>query len=73
VEKFYLLKIGVSLLLVFVGIKLIAHEWLDHVGYKPVYSLYIILGILILSILLSILIPKKERSVIQSEEFDMKE
>ena len=59
VEKFYLLKQGVSLLLVFVGLKLMAHEWMVHWGYKPVYSLYIILGILFLSITLSILIPKK--------------
>jgi tellurite resistance protein TerC len=61
VEKFYLLKVGVSLLLVFVGLKLVAHKWLDHIGYKPVYSLYIILSILLLSILFSILFPKKER------------
>jgi tellurite resistance protein TerC len=59
VERFYLLKIGVSLLLVFVGMKLIAHEWLVHIGYKPAYSLYVIIGILTLSIALSILIPKK--------------
>ena len=59
VEKFYLLKTGVSLLLVFVGIKLIAHEWLVHIGYKPAYSLYVIIGILMLSIAFSILIPKK--------------
>ena len=59
VEKFYLLKVGVSLLLIFVGMKLIAHEWLVHIGYKPVFSLYVILGILILSIVFSILIPKK--------------
>ena len=58
VEKFYLLKVGVSLLLVFVGMKLIAHEWLHHIGYKPVLSLYVILSILTLSIVLSILFPK---------------
>lgn len=59
VDRFYLLKVGVSLLLVFVGIKLIAHEWLAHVGYKPVYSLYVIAGTLVLSILFSVLIPKR--------------
>jgi tellurite resistance protein TerC len=59
VEKFYLLKIGVSLLLVFVGMKLLAHEWLVHIGYKPEFSLYVIIGILMLSIAFSILIPKK--------------
>lgn len=59
VDKFYLLKVGVSLLLVFVGFKLIAHDWMHHLGYRPVFSLYIILGILILSVTLSILFPKK--------------
>jgi len=59
VERFYLLKVGVSLLLVFVGIKLMAHEWLAHMGYKPVISLYVIAGTLALSILLSMLFPKR--------------
>ena len=59
VEKFYLLKVGVSLLLVFVGLKLIAHEWLVHIGYKPVYSLFVISGILVLSIIFSMLFPRK--------------
>ncbi|MFH0757802.1 MAG: TerC/Alx family metal homeostasis membrane protein [Bacteroidota bacterium] len=63
VDRFYLLKVGVSLLLVFVGIKLIAHEWLAHSGYKPVYSLYIIAGILGLSIVLSILFPRQTKQI----------
>lgn len=59
VDRFYLLKVGVSLLLVFVGLKLVAHEWMLQIGYKPVFSLYIILGILTLSVALSVIIPKK--------------
>ena len=59
VERFYLLKVGVSILLVFVGIKLMAHHWLAHIGYKPVYSLYVIAGTLVLSIVFSILFPRK--------------
>lgn len=59
VDRFYLLKVGVSLLLVFVGLKLLAHDWMHYIGYKPVFSLYIILGILTLSVTLSILFPKK--------------
>jgi len=61
VDRFYLLKVGVSLLLVFVGLKLIAHEWLSHIGYKPVYSLFVIAGILGLSIVLSILFPRQAK------------
>ena len=59
IEKFYLLKIGVSILLVYVGAKLMFHEWLVEIGFKPVYSLYIILLVLSGSIILSILFPKK--------------
>jgi tellurite resistance protein TerC len=59
VDRFHLLKPGVALLLVFVGLKLMAHDWLKHIGYKPVFSLYVILAILSLSIILSLLFPKK--------------
>jgi tellurite resistance protein TerC len=60
VEKFYLLKIGVSVLLVFVGCKLLLHEWLVHIGFKPWYSLVIISTVLAGSILLSIAFPRTE-------------
>jgi tellurite resistance protein TerC len=59
VERFYLLKVGISILLVFVGVKLIAHEWLSQIGYKPAYSLMVIAGTLLLSILFSLLFPKR--------------
>ena len=62
VERFYLLKVGVSILLVFVGLKLMAHEWLPHIGYKPVYSLYVITATLTMSILFSVLFPIKDNS-----------
>jgi tellurite resistance protein TerC len=62
VERFYLIKVGVSLLLVFVGLKLIAHEWLVHINFKPVYSLFIISGILAISIVGSILFPRTSES-----------
>ncbi len=60
VEKFYLLKVGVSILLAYVGAKLMLHEWLAHIGFKSVYSLYVILIVLVGSILLSMVFPKKE-------------
>ncbi|MEE4257936.1 MAG: TerC/Alx family metal homeostasis membrane protein [Bacteroidales bacterium] len=63
VERFYLLKVGVSVLLVYVGLKLLAHEYLVHIGFKPVYSLYFILLVLGSSVLLSLLFPKSSRTV----------
>lgn len=57
---FHYLNIGISFLLVFVGFKLLFHGWLEHIGFKSVYSLYVILGTLALCIGMSILFPKKE-------------
>jgi tellurite resistance protein TerC len=58
-NKFYYLKIGLSVLLIFIGIKMLIHEWLRGIGFTTVYSLYIILGILSVSILVSVLFPPK--------------
>jgi tellurite resistance protein TerC len=59
---FHYLRIGISFLLVFVGFKLVFHEWLDHLGFKSTYSLYVILLTLVLCIGFSILFPKKEEA-----------
>ncbi len=55
---FRYLKIGLSVLLTFIGMKLLAHHWLEHIGFKTAHSLYIVLGILFLSIVLSLIIPE---------------
>jgi tellurite resistance protein TerC len=60
VNIFHYLKIGISFLLVFVGIKLVFHSWLAHLGFKPEYSLFVILATLAVCILASIIYPKKE-------------
>jgi tellurite resistance protein TerC len=60
VKKFRYLNVGVSVLLVFVGVKLLAHHWLEAIGFKSSYSLYFIAVTLILSVVFSILFPKKE-------------
>ncbi len=60
VDKFRFLNVGVSVLLVFVGAKLLAHTWLEQIDFKTSYSLYFIAVTLILSIIFSILFPEKE-------------
>lgn len=60
VERFYLLKIGVSILLVYVGAKLMLHNWLVEIGFKPTYSLYVILFVFTSSIILSLVFPRKQ-------------
>lgn len=59
INMFHHLKTGISILLAYIGLKLLFHSWLDEIGYKSIYSLYFILIILTGSILLSVLFPKK--------------
>jgi tellurite resistance protein TerC len=59
VEKFHLLKYGLSVVLIFVGLKMV---WLNpwYGGKFPItYSLAFIGAVLAASLLLSLLFPKK--------------
>lgn len=67
VDKFRFLSYGVSILLIYVGLKLLFHSWLDDIGFKPAYSLYFIGFVLIGSIVLSALIKPKEESALKEE------
>jgi tellurite resistance protein TerC len=58
-EKLEYLKIGLALVLVFVGAKMIAEPWL-HLSVAT--SLAVVLGMLILSGLVSLLVKKKAGS-----------
>ncbi len=60
-SHFRFLKIGLSVLLTFIGVKLLVHSWLEHIGFQTVHSLIIVVGILFLSIVLSLLFPEKEK------------
>jgi tellurite resistance protein TerC len=61
IDRFRLLKYGVSILLGFVGVKLLFHTWLDSIGFKPVYSLVFIFVVIAGSILLSLLVKPKKK------------
>jgi len=61
VNLFYYLKTGISFLLGFIGFKLIFHSWLESIGFESIYSLYIILITLVLSIGFSLLRRRRER------------
>ncbi len=61
VDKFYLLKYGLAVVLVFVGLKMV---WLNHAfgGKFPIeISLGIILAVIVVSIILSLVLPKKAK------------
>ncbi len=60
VEKFRYLKIGLSVLLVFIGLKMLIHGYFQ---ISTVHSLVIVLGILIISVLASLIVKKKDKFV----------
>ncbi len=59
-SQFRFLKTGLAVLLTFIGAKMLAEHWLEEIGFRPVYSLYIIITILVVSVLASYLIPEKK-------------
>lgn len=59
IHKFHYLKLGLSILLTFIGGKMLAHHWLELWGFKTMHSLIIILSILTISIVASLMFPKK--------------
>ena len=62
IEKFHYLKVGLSFLLSFIGLKMLAANYAEKIGLTTGNSLLIILGILIVSIAASLLFPKKEEA-----------
>lgn len=57
INKFSYLKIGLALLLSFIGLKMLFHVYLESLGFTTAHSLYIILAILSLSIVISLVFP----------------
>jgi tellurite resistance protein TerC len=58
---FHYLKTGLACLLIFIGLKmLVPHDILHEIGWSTVTSLYVIIGILGSSIILSLVFPKKK-------------
>src|SRR6201995_1875082 len=60
IDKFHYLKVGLAVLLAFIGLKMLAANYVDRIGLTTGNSLLIILGILVLSVLASLAFPKKE-------------
>ncbi len=60
IHKFHYLKVGLAFLLVFIGAKMLLHSWLEAMGFETIHSLIIIIGILVASVVASLMFPKKE-------------
>ena len=61
IHKFHYLKVGLAFLLIFIGIKMLGHHWLQAWGFTTTHSLLIILLILTISVVASLMFPKKMR------------
>ena len=66
VDKFWLLKYGLGVLLTFIGVKMLLNTFW-HIEINTVVSLFVILGILVLSIVFSMLFPKKEPVKVENQ------
>ncbi|TWI94586.1 tellurite resistance protein TerC [Mucilaginibacter frigoritolerans] len=60
IDKFHYLKIGLAALLTFIGLKMLAANYVDKIGLDTTNSLLVILAILVISVIASLLFPKKE-------------
>ena len=62
-DKIHYFKIGLSFILVFVGLKMCFEEWLKEIGFTTGASLLVIVGILLISIVASLLFPKEKKAI----------
>ncbi|MGV3508385.1 MAG: TerC family protein [Sphingobacteriaceae bacterium] len=61
IHKFHYLKVGLAFLLVFIGLKMLGHHWLQGWGFTTTHSLLIILLILTTSVVASLMFPKRKK------------
>ncbi|MFC3198787.1 TerC family protein [Parapedobacter deserti] len=61
IHKFHYLKTGLSFLLVFIGAKMLLHHWLAGWGFTTSHSLIVIVSILAISVIASLIFPKKTK------------
>jgi tellurite resistance protein TerC len=59
IDKFHYLKVGLAALLAFIGLKMLAANYVDQIGLTTGRSLLVILGILVISVVASLVFPKK--------------
>lgn len=60
IDRFIYLKAGLAILLTFIGAKMLAAIWLEKIGFTNLHSLLVILGIILISVLASLVSTRKE-------------
>jgi len=63
INYFHYLKEGLAILLTVIGIKILAHDWLEQIGFETKHSLFLVVAILGISIIASIIFPKKGEKI----------
>lgn len=63
IDKFHYLKVGLAVLLTFIGAKMLTGEYAQHLGLTTVNSLLVILLILMVSVVASLIFPQKKQAV----------
>ena len=63
IDKFHFLKTGLAVLLAFIGAKMLAGDYAERIGLTTSISLFIILGILAISVVSSLIFPKSSHSI----------
>jgi tellurite resistance protein TerC len=59
IHKFHYLKIGLAVLLAFIGLKMLGANYVERIGLTTSNSLLIILSILLVSVVASLIFPEK--------------
>ncbi len=63
INVFHYLKHGLAVLLTFIGCKLLFNVWLKEIGFTTAHSLYVIVGVLSISIIASLIFPRKSDKI----------
>jgi len=63
IDKFHYLKVGLAVLLAFIGVKMLIADYAEKIGLTTGVSLLVIVGILLISIVASLMFPKKKAAV----------
>lgn len=60
IDKFHYLKVGLAVLLAFIGAKMLIANYAEQIGLTTMNSLLVILFILVISVVASLIFPKKQ-------------
>ncbi len=59
-DKFYALKYGLSIILIYIGGKMLLEKYFHEIGFTHAHNLIVIIGILAMSVFYSLIFPSKK-------------